>query len=152
MRTIFGILALSLSLAACMGDIFSSDSFGSGASSGPDTQFTGSWSGEVNGFRITFSIDTGMCEWGCSARGVGSFVRSATGDSGSTAVSIFAYTPGVPSQVDFNIDFTAAAADDTELETSLIAGMPDASHLVGRVLYDDMLQVDTGSTVTFIRK
>lgn len=152
MRTIFGVIALSLSLAACMGDLLSGDGSGSGDDSGPNTQFTGAWSGEANGVRITFSMDTGMCASGCSTRGIGSFVRIATGDSGSTAVSIFAYTPGVPSQFDFNINFTAVAADDTELRTSLIAGMPDASHVVGRILYDDMLQADTGSTITFIRK
>lgn len=152
MRTIFGVLALSLSLAACMGDIFGAGSFGSGDDSGPNTQFTGTWSGEADGVRITFSMDTGMCVSGCSTRGVGSFVRSANGDSGSTAVSIFAYTPGVPSQFDFSINFTAVAADDTELRTALIAGMPDASHVVGRILYDDMLQVDTGSTITFTKK
>jgi hypothetical protein len=153
MRTaFFGVLALSISLAACMGDILSSDSFGSGDPPHTDTQFTGAWSGDVNGVRITFSIDTGTCEWGCSARGIGSFVRSATGDSGSTAVSIFAYTPGVPSQVDFNINFTAVAADTTERHTWLSAGMPDASHVVGRIWYDNMLQLDTGTTVTFTRQ
>ncbi|HET7553400.1 MAG TPA: hypothetical protein VFK04_19050 [Gemmatimonadaceae bacterium] len=145
MRTIFGTLALSISLVACMGDLLNTNSY-------PDSQFVGSWSGEVNGVTITFTMDTSTCVWGCSAEGVGSFVRSATGDSGSTAVSILAYNPGVPSQSDFTIDFTAVAADDTELRTSLSAGMPDASHVVGRIWYDDMLQVDTGSTVTFIRK
>ena len=145
MRTSFCTLALSLSLVACMGDIFSPNYR-------TDTQFTGKWSGEMDGVKITFSIDTGTCEWGCSAGGVGSFVRSATGESGSTAVSILAYNPGVPSQSDFTINFTAAGADDTELHTSLSAGMPDASHVVGRIWYDDMLQVDTGSTVTFTKK
>jgi len=152
MRTIFGVLALSISLAACMGDIFSSDSFGSGDTSRPDTQFTGSWNGEVDGVRITFSIDTGMCTSDCSAGGIGSFVRSATGDSGSTVVAIVGYYPGVPSQFDFTIDFTAVAANGTERHTWLSAGMPDASHMVGHIGSDDVFQVVTGSTVTFIRK
>ena len=151
MRTIFGVIALSLSLAACMGDFLSGD-WADGGTSHPDTQFTGNWSGEVDGVRITFSIDTGACIYGCSAGGVGSFVRSATGDSGSTAVAILAYDPGVPSQLDFTIYFTAVAADDTELHTSLNAGMPDASHVVGHILSDDVFQVDTGSTITFIRQ
>ena len=146
MRTIIGFLALSAILTAC--------SIGNGFDPNPSSnaQLAGNWTGEVNGVRISMKMDTAACDAGCSDYGVVRFVRIATGDSGIGLVSVPYYAPGVPSNSAMDITFTATAPDDTQLRSALSVMMPDASRLVGRFSYDDLLQIDAGSTITFTRQ
>jgi len=152
MRTIIGFLALSAILTACsMGDISISDPYTNPQRS-VNTQLTGNWTGEVSGVRISMKLDTAACDYGCSDYGVARFVRTATGDSGIALVSVLDFIPGVPSDSAIDFSLTVTAADDTRLQSSFSAMMPDALHLVGRFVYDDLLQIDTGSTITFTRQ
>jgi hypothetical protein len=152
MRTIIGFLALSAILTACsIGDISISDPYPNSQPS-INTQLTGNWAGEVSGIRISMKLDTATCDYGCSDYGVAKFVRTTTGDSGTTLVSVLSFIPGVPSNSVIDFDLTVVAADDTQLRSSFSAMMPDESHLVGRFVYDDLLQIDTGSTITFTRQ
>lgn len=146
MRTIIGFLALSAILTACsIGTPF-------GPNPSSNAQLAGNWTGEVSGVRISMKMDTAACDAGCSDYGVVRFVRIATGDSGIGLVSVPYYAPGVPSNSAMDITFTATAPDDTQLRSALSVMMPDASRLVGRFSYDDLLQIDAGSTITFTRQ
>jgi hypothetical protein len=152
MRTIICFLALSAILAACsIGDISFPDP-STNTQRSTNTQLTGNWTGEVSDVRISMKMDTAVCEYGCSGYGVARFVQLATGDSGTALVSVLDYIPGVPSNSPIDFSLTVTAADDTQLQSSFSAMMPDASHLVGRFVYDNLLQIDTGSTITFTRQ
>src|ERR1700674_6006979 len=43
----------------------------------------GTWTGESNGLVLTFTAEAARCDWGCAANARGTYLRRATGQTGS---------------------------------------------------------------------
>ena len=127
MRRVAAILVILGLMSAC------ADLSISPVSPGTFTQddlLTGTWRGEAAGLRVTLVIGTGVCVFGCSNTGRGSWVTLAAGDTGN--FSLVGFPP-----VAVNDPIEAPSINFGPSLDSLTAifdyQMPDSSHLVGRI-------------------
>jgi hypothetical protein len=88
----------------------------------PSSALKGTWTGETNGLVLTFTAGVGGCDWGCSADAQGTYLRRATGQTGSFVTHSGFDDPMatifinfLPTAYSTSIQFWGSRLDDTHI-------------------------------------
>jgi hypothetical protein len=97
----------------------------------PSSALQGTWIGETNGLVLTFTAGLGRCDWGCGADAQGTYLRRATGQTGSFVANsgfddpmTYIFIKFLPTAYSSDIVFWGNRLDDTHIAGKLAPPPP----------------------------